>query len=77
MIFYLPASVELQNTENGLRIDNLMFDDEFEGCYPLWDAEIIPGKKQNYRLIYEYGKIRENVVLPDNPDKSAKKNDNN
>ncbi len=77
MIFCLPASVELQNTENGLRIDNLLFDDEFEGCYPLWDAEIIPGKKQNYRLIYEYGKIRENVVLPDNPDKSAKKNDSN
>jgi hypothetical protein len=63
MIFYLPAEIELQNTENGLRIDNLLFDDEFEGCYPLWNAEIIPGRKQNYRLVYEYGEMREDIVF--------------
>ncbi len=64
MIFYLPAEIELQNTENGLRIDNMLFDDEFEGCYPLWNAEIIPGRKQNYRLVYEYGEMREDIVFP-------------
>ena len=63
MVFYLPAGVELQNTREGLRIGSLLFDDEFEGCYPLYNAEIIPGKKQNYRLVYLYGNRREEPLL--------------
>ena len=56
VVFDLPAGEKLCNTRDGLRIGRSLFwDDEFVGCYPLWYADIIPGKQRNYRLVWRYG----------------------
>ena len=33
-------------------------DDEFTGCYSLRNAQIIPGKMRNYRIICRYGELK-------------------
>ena len=59
MVFTIPTGAELRNTENGLLIGRVRFeDDEFTGCYSLRNAQIIPGKMRNYRIICRYGKLK-------------------
>ncbi len=58
MVFYLAAGVELRNTKEGLKIGHSLLPDEtFTGAYPLWYADIIPGSKRNYRLVWRYGDV--------------------
>ena len=58
MVFTIPTGAELRNTENGLLIGKVRFeDDEFTGCYSLRNAQIIPGKMRNYRIICRYGEL--------------------
>ncbi len=64
MEFFLPAGEALRNTDDGLLIGGTLFDDAFEGCYPLWDARIIRGRRRNYRLVYRYGEAREATPPP-------------
>ena len=60
MVFSIPAESELRNTKDGLLIGRVRFDDdEFTGCYSLRNAQIIPGKMRNYRIICRYGEMKE------------------
>ena len=64
MCFFLPGGTELRNTEEGLVIGHTRFDDEFEGCFPLYNARIIPGKKRNYRIVSRYRPLFDAEVIP-------------
>ena len=52
--FALPGGCYLQNCAEGVSIGGIKFDDKFTEFYPLFNADIIPCRKHNYRLIYEY-----------------------
>ena len=50
----LPGGCELRNTSEGVEIGGVLYSDRFADYRPLFDAEIIPCRNHNYRLIYEY-----------------------
>ncbi len=59
--FYLAGSSVVKNTEQGLQIGELVFDDVYEGCESLLDADVLHGRKRDYRLVYTYGDRRDDV----------------
>ena len=50
----LPNGYFLKNTKSGVDIGGFLFQDVFEGLTPLWNADIVVCKNQNYRLVYQY-----------------------
>ena len=56
--FYLTDGSVVRNDDDGLHIGELVFDDVYEDCDSLLDADVLHGRKQDYRLIYTYGEAR-------------------
>ena len=56
--FFLAGGGVVKNARDGLHIGELVFDDVYEGCESLLDADVLHGRKQDYRLIYTYGAQR-------------------
>lgn len=59
--FLLADGTVVKNDKDGLHIGELVFEDVYEGCDSLLDADVLRCREQNYRLIYTYGEERKTV----------------